>query len=36
MKKEIFNVELDRIQSENVRISTENILDILPDYLSRL
>ncbi len=32
IKKEVFNVELDRIKNENVRTSTENILDMLPDY----
>ena len=32
MGKEVFNVELDRIKDENVRKSTEIILDMLPEY----
>ena len=32
MKKEVFNTELNRFENENVRISTENILDMIPDY----
>ena len=31
-EKEVFNVELSRIQNQNVRRSTETILDMLPDY----
>lgn len=32
MGKEVFNVELNRIQNINVRKSTETILDLVPDY----
>ena len=32
MGKEVFNVELSRIQDENIRKSTEVILDLMPDY----
>ena len=32
MKKDVFNVELDRIENQNVRISTETLLNMLPDY----
>jgi len=32
MKKDVFNVELNRIENDNVRISTENILEMLPEY----
>ena len=32
MKKEVFNTELSRFENENVRISAENILDMIPDY----
>ena len=31
-RKKVFNVELSRIQNQNVRTSTEVILDMLPDY----
>ena len=31
-KKTVLNVELSRIQNQNVRTSTEIILDMLPDY----
>ena len=32
MNKEVFRVELDRFVYKNVRLSTEMILDMLPDY----
>ncbi len=32
MKKDIFNVELNRFKNQNVRTSTEIILDMKPDY----
>ena len=32
MNKDVFNVELDRFSNKNVRVSTETILDMLPDY----
>ena len=32
MKKDIFNVELSRVKNENVRVSIETILEMLPDY----
>ena len=32
MKKDVFNVELSRIQDEDVRTSTEIILEMIPDY----
>ena len=32
MKKDIFNVELNRFNNQNVRTSTEIILDMMPDY----
>ena len=32
MKKEVFNKELEKFKSENVRLSTETLLDMLPDY----
>ena len=32
MGKEAFNVELSRIENENVRVSTETILDMMPEY----
>ena len=32
MGKEVFNVELERIKNDNVRVSAESILDMLPDY----
>ena len=32
MKKEVFNIELSKFKNENVRTSTENILDMIPDY----
>lgn len=32
MGKEVFNVELERMKNENVRISAEMILDMIPDY----
>lgn len=32
MKKEVFNVELNRMKNQNIRKSTEIILDMLPDY----
>ncbi len=36
MKKDIFKVELERIKNENVRYSTENILEMLPDYFYKI
>lgn len=32
MRKDVFNVELNRIKNENVRNSTETVLEMLPDY----
>ena len=32
MKKDIFNVELNRFKNQNVRTSTEIILNMMPDY----
>ena len=32
MKETVFKVELDRIQNQNVRASTELLLNMLPDY----
>jgi len=32
MKKDVFNVELARFENENVRISAETILNMIPDY----
>ena len=32
MKKEVFEVELSKISSQEVRVSTETVLDMLPDY----
>jgi hypothetical protein len=32
MKKDVFNVELDRIKNDNVRESTETVLEMIPDY----
>ena len=32
MKREVFNTELSRFKNENVRKSTEVILDMIPDY----
>ena len=32
MRENVFNVELNRIQDQNVRASTELLLDMLPDY----
>ena len=32
MKKDVFNVELNRFKNQNVRTSTEIILDMMPDY----
>ena len=32
MKKDVFNVELDRFENEKVRKSTEIVLNMLPDY----
>ena len=32
MKKDVFNVELNKFENENVRKSTEIILNMLPDY----
>ena len=32
MRKNVFNVELERIKNQDVRRSTEIILDMLPDY----
>ena len=32
MKKGVFNKELEKFKSENVRLSTETLLDMLPDY----
>ena len=32
MKESVFNVELNRIQDQNVRASTELLLNMLPDY----
>ncbi len=32
MKKDVFNVELSRIKNDNVRNSTENVLEMMPDY----
>ena len=32
MKKDVFNVELNKFKNENVRTSTEIILDMMPDY----
>lgn len=32
MKKEVFEVELSKISSQEVRVSTETVLEMLPDY----
>ena len=32
MKKDVFNVELNRFENENVRLSTEIILEMIPVY----
>ena len=32
MKKDVFNVELEKFENEDVRKSTEVILEMLPDY----
>lgn len=32
MKKDVFNVELARFENENVRLSAETILNMIPDY----
>lgn len=32
MKKDAFNVELDKFENQNVRTSTETILEMMPDY----
>ena len=32
MKKDVFNVELDRIKNDNVRESAETVLEMIPDY----
>ena len=32
MKKEVFKVELSKISNQEVRISTETLLEMLPDY----
>ena len=32
MRENVFNVELNRIQDQNVRASTELLLNMLPDY----
>ncbi len=32
MKKDVFNVELSRIKNDNVRNSTEYVLEMMPDY----
>ena len=32
MKKDVFNVELDKFENKNVRTSTETILEMIPDY----
>ena len=32
MKKDVFNVELSKFEHENVRISAETILNMIPDY----
>ena len=36
MGKEVFKVELSRIEHNNVRISTEIILDLLPEYFYKM
>ena len=32
MKKDVFNVELSKINDEEIRKSTETILELMPDY----
>jgi len=32
MKKDVFNVELNKFKNENVKLSAESILNMLPDY----
>ena len=32
MKKDVFKVELDRFKHDNVRLSTEMILEEIPEY----
>lgn len=36
MKKDVFKVELDKIKDDNVRYSTEIILEMLPDYFYKI
>ena len=36
MKKDVFNVELRKMENENVRISTETILEMMPDYFYKI
>lgn len=36
MKKDAFKVELDKIKNNNVRYSTEIILEMLPDYFYKI
>jgi len=36
MKKDVFNVELEKIKNDNVRMSTETILEMLPDYFYKI
>ena len=36
MKKDVFEMELHNFKYENVRISTENVLEMLPDYFYQI
>ena len=36
MKKDVFKEELDKIKNDNVRYSTEIILEMLPDYFYKI